>query len=150
MSFKDRSFESRFAAMGDEAEGVFEKAWAGGWARFGLNRPPIGMKRLSPFVRYKPDYITTHYLVEVQGFGKDQTIKVKLEKAQALDEWHRHHAVQIFLWDTTNREYGLADWPDMHEALHLHATLECFPEGKRYWALAKERAPVETWVPHGE
>ena len=87
MTFSDRSFNQRFYEMGDLAEGRFEDWSEHNFVRYGLNRPPLAMWKLPPRVRYTPDYLTSHNLVEVQGFGKKQIIHMKPDKWEALLWW---------------------------------------------------------------
>ena len=126
------------------AEGAFED-WASnartGYVRFGLDRPPIHVHRLPAFIRYTPDYLTTKSLVEVQGFGRDQTLKLKIEKLAALGKWADIHPVKMFCWDSTNQRAFMVD----HEALvqaaeptTRQATLGSFPEGHQYWGYGAE------------
>ena len=137
MSFKDRSFEERVAAggMGDEAEGVFERVFTKGFARYGLNRPPIQMAKVPARLRYTPDYITTNRLVEVQGFGRDQVFKLKIDKWQALHWWNGVHPVDLFVWDTTNRRWGFITLKDVDLLIEEAGEIRHFPEGKSYMAI---------------
>ncbi len=132
--FRNQSFASRFSAMGDEAEGKYEELCGVAHVRFGLNRPPVSMKKLPPFIRYQPDYLTSNGLVECQGVGKDRILKVKIEKALALQQWHSMFDLTMWVWDSTNER--CADWP-WAELWKLLPTMpvEHFPEGKAYWAI---------------
>jgi hypothetical protein len=140
MSFKDQTFQRRFAAMGDEAEGVFEAVWGDSWVRFGLNRPAISMAKLPPMIRYTPDYLTSFELVEVQGAGKDQTFKLKVEKHAALLLWSHFLPVRIFVWDTTNKRYCSFLIDELNGTLGV-AALDAFPEGKAYYAVPLGELP---------
>lgn len=131
--------------MGDEAEGVFELVYPEGFARYGLNRPPINLTNVPPKIRYTPDYLTGKGLVEVQGFGNDQTLKLKLDKLAALDEWHGDFRVDLFVWDSKNKRCGFVRMGDLHDALDAHGVMREFPEGKAYVALRAERIPVDDW-----
>lgn len=111
-SFRDRTFDERFKQMGDAAEGAFEE-WATStnlkYERFGFERPDFNMARLSPFMRYAPDFVTATNLVEVQGCGRDGTFKFKVEKIDALEEWNTHHPVELFLFDQAQKRNFLID-----------------------------------------
>ena len=75
--FANQPFNKRIEGMGDLAEGVFEE-WCGvNYVRFGLNRPPLAMWKLPLRIRHTPDYLTSDYLVEVQGFGRKQVVHMK-------------------------------------------------------------------------
>lgn len=143
MSFKDLAFESRLNSMGDEAEGMFEQVYPHGWARYGLNRPRIAMSKLPLKIRYTPDYVTSAKLVECQGFGADQLVKVKFEKLVALHMWNSDMPTEIFLWDTTNQRFTYVNIATLSNTLHTHADLATFPEGKRYWALGADQLECE-------
>jgi hypothetical protein len=142
MAFKDRSWAARFAEMGDLAESKFEEHMnkiRRGYTRYGLARPPIAVNRLPARVRYTPDYLTSSAFVEVQGFGADQTIKLKIDKWGALHWWADVFPVDLFLYDSHN---------DRHRTINLHdltkllasgkGTLAQFAEGKSYFAFRAE------------
>jgi len=137
VSFKDKAFDDRLAAggMGDEAEGVFERVFPKGWARYGLNRPPIQMAKVPARLRYTPDYITTNSLVEVQGFGKDQTFKLKIDKWQSLHWWNSVHPVDLFVWDTTNKRWCILSLSTIDTLVEQCGEIRHFPEGKAYMAI---------------
>lgn len=139
MSFKDRGWNSRFEAMGDEAEGVFEavceKHFHLGFVRYGLNRPPIRMSSLPARLRYTPDYLMSTKFVEVQGFGRDQLMKLKLDKWMSLHFWNSLHPVEMFLWDTTNSRWCFVTLDNLDELLAAgKAEIRRFTEGKTYLA----------------
>lgn len=150
MSFKDGSFSQRFGALGDEAEAVFEEVYPAAWTRYGLNRPSVPMNKLPAYIRYTPDYLTSRGLVEVQGFGTDQTAKFKQDKLAALSQWHLAFRVDFFLWDSYQKRYGWLRLPDLMAVIRQrHAAT--FPEGKLYFALKADELPiVDAWVPYGE
>lgn len=136
-SFRNRSWNQRFQGMGDEAEAQFEQ-WAKenerGFARYGLNRPPLQVHRLPHLIRYTPDYLMTHYLVEVQGFGRDQRFKLKTEKLNALREWAYYHPVRLFAWDSTNQRRIFITLDEIEWLLeHRDVPMGSFPEGKDYY-----------------
>ncbi len=148
--FHEQSFARRFGQMGDEAEKVFEAVYPQGFARFGLNRPPINLTNIPPFVRFMPDYLTAKGLVEVQGFGTDQIAKFKVQKLDVLRQWHRLFRVDFFLWDRTNLRYGWLRLNDLEEAMPwIHAELRSFHEGNQYWAIPAANLPVIEWVGSG-
>ena len=146
-TFSSQSFSKRFSKMGDEAEGIFEAVYPQGWARYGLNRPPIQLKNVPPKIRYTPDYITGKGLVEVQGFGRDQTFKLKIDKWQALIDWHNDFRVDLFVWDTTNKRYGYVRLHDLGVALDEHGWDDAFDNGANpYVAIKADQIPVDEWV----
>lgn len=140
--FNQQDFGQRYGAMGDEAEGVFEQTHTGKYVRYGLNRPPVSMSMIPPFIRYTPDYLTSFGLVEVQGVGKDRKLKLKLDKAETLNEWHDQFKVTFFVWDTTLKQSTYIEWPDLWDILPS-MPIETFPEGKQYWSIDVDEKPWE-------
>lgn len=141
--FRNRNWDERYLAMGDEAEQVFERVHPRGWSRFGIRRPEIQVGKLPLKIRYTPDYITSFHLVEVQGFGKDQLVKLKLEKERALHAWNDDMATQMFLWDRTNQRYGYIDIADLTHAAHTHGQLDWL-DNKRAWFIPAAEMEM-TW-----
>lgn len=137
MSFKDRGWEARFAEMGDLAEGKFEDECARkgiGFVRCGLSRPPLAVHRLPHRVRYWPDYLLTKCFVEVQGFGRDGLIKMKLDKWGVLHWWRDLHPVELFFYDSHNDRHAQIGILDFDKLLcNSDAALEHFAEGKPYF-----------------
>lgn len=142
-AFKDKDFAHRFTAMGDEAEGIFEATTDKGFARYGLNRPPIGLGDVPEMIRYTPDYLQHDRLVEVQGIGADRTIKLKVDKYTALMQWNQIFPTWLFVWDRIERTY--TEFPIDGFPILL-ADLAAFPEGKPYFALQAEALPF-LWTP---
>jgi hypothetical protein len=134
VSFKDASWERRFAEMGDEAEGVFEAVCKRGYVRCGLNRPPLRMSDLPTRVRYWPDYLCSNKFVEVQGFGRDQRLKIKVDKWGAMHWWSDLHPVEMFVWDSHHRRYCYVTLAQLDALLGAgEAELKTFPENKAYF-----------------
>lgn len=121
--------------MGDEAEGVFEAVFPKGFARYGLNRPPIAMHKLPARLRYTPDYITSNSLVECQGFGRDQTFKLKIDKWQSLHWWNSVLPTELFVWDTTNKRWCILGLVAIDTLVEQCGEIRHFPEGKAYMAI---------------
>lgn len=140
MAFKDKAWSARFAAMGDEAEGVFEQVLTDahvGFARYGLNRPPLRMGMIPARIRYTPDYLMSAKLVEVQGVGQDGIVKLKLDKWGALHWWNDVHPVELFIWDSHHQRYGFIQLLHLDEMVaDGHVSLDRFPEGKTYFAFS--------------
>lgn len=143
MTFHSRGWNARFTEMGDEAEGIFEM-WATANAvkfeRFGWNRPSFSMSKLPTRLRYVPDYCTSSSLVEVQGLGRDQMFKLKLEKYNSLRYWNDLHPVKLFVWDSHHERYIIITLDDVDTLLARGAgTLDSFHEGKMYFAIPADR-----------
>ena len=101
--FRDETWEQREKTLGDPAENAFRQ-WADNrqlaYVRFGLERPPIDMRRVPTMLRYTPDFLTDQGLFEVQGCGQDQKFKFKHDKLFALRWWNRQaDTTQVWLWN---------------------------------------------------
>lgn len=145
MSFKDGSFAQRFSALGDEAEAVFEEVWPKKFQRAGLNRPEISMINMPHFERNRPDYMDSDGYIEVMGFGKDQTFKMKYNKLHALYGWEGKWCVRIFVWDSHNKRWSVSPLDFVDYQLQHYGTKGEFNEGNKYLALKAEDWPGE-WV----
>ncbi len=133
--FADQSFDKRFNDMGDLAEGVFEEWSPVNFVRFGLNRPPLAMWKLPPRIRYTPDYLTSDYLVEVQGFGRKQVVHMKLDKWKSLLWWDRNvMPVRLFLHDSHNDRQLMFPIKKLRPLVDK-AEVRKFPEGNEYYAI---------------
>ena len=133
-TFHQQSFSNRFRSMGDEAEGVFEQKYEGKFVRYGLNRPPISMQWMTAKIRYTPDYMLSRALVECMGVGNDRILKLKTEKAYALQQWHTDWNLEFFLWDSKLKESKIIEWPAIWDMLP-DLPMNVFPEGKQYWEI---------------
>jgi hypothetical protein len=129
--------------MGDEAEGHFEEYAEGvlgqKWIRFGLERPPLHMASLPTRLRYTPDYLMSKRFVEVQGFGRDQTAKFKLEKLNAAHWWNDLHPLYIYVWDSHKKREHMFHLFELDRLINEARTeLGHFHEKKAYFAFAAE------------
>lgn len=137
--FRDQDWQQREAILGDPAEAAFEAWIKCGYVRTGLQRPPLAMHKLPTRIRYTPDYLTAHAYYEVQGYGRDQTLKVKLEKWSCLHWWNDLHPVKMFVWDSHFERSCVIDLPDLDEIIQYGGTtLGTFREGKPYFAFAAD------------
>jgi hypothetical protein len=128
--------------MGDQAETAFEDVMVTtkrGYVRWGLNRPPLKVGMLPKRIRYAPDYLTTKSFVEVQGFGNDQLLKLKVEKLDCMAWWNTVHPVELFVWDSKNERYWFVSCERLAELRDNRlVTLDWFPEGKAFFAYKAE------------
>lgn len=147
MSFKDAPFSQRFAALGDQAEGVFETVWPKAWERWGINRPSVSLKGVPAFVRQAPDYWDSDGFIEVMGFGRDQTFKLKCDKHDALLDWAEKWLVRIFVWDSYKKQWSIAWLHQIEEALVNEGWDDVFSDGPKFVALKAHHWPGE-WVGH--
>jgi hypothetical protein len=131
--FHRRGWDARYAEMGDEAEGVFETLNSN-CTRYGLDRPKVNLAKVPRFIRYTPDYLMHDRLVEVMGFGKDQLIKLKLEKLEQLLAWSEHYPVHLFLWDSHKERWAELEIGAVRQAAYL-APVKLFPEGTPYYEI---------------
>ncbi len=96
-------------------------------------------------MRYIPDRLTRDAFVEVQGIGRDRTLKIKDEKFDALALWAKSEIgpVVLFIWDRTDQvtyEGPLLDW---YNAAQEHGVPGVYPEGKTYLGLNVAHFPAE-------
>lgn len=137
MSFKDLPFEQRINKLGDAAEKAFEQTFDHGWIRFGLNRPPLDVSALPKRLRYTPDYLTSKGFVECQGFGRDQLLKVKRDKLDAMCWWATVHPVDYFIWDSSKKRSMFMPLDQLLTMIDLGlCTLDWFPESKAFFSFA--------------
>jgi hypothetical protein len=133
-TFRLKTFDERIKTMGDIAEQKFEEHAAVQFVRYGLNRPKINMAHLPPEIRHTPDYLTTQGLVEVQGLGKDQILKVKHEKLEALQWWSKVHPLYLFIYDSYRERTYMMPFKELNKKCIMSET-NYFPEGKPYYAM---------------
>lgn len=138
-SYKDQKWSEREKTLGDEAEGHFIE-WCDsiplGYVRSGLERPPLQMWRLPHRIRYTPDFLLTKCYVEVQGFGRDQQFKLKVDKHGCLRWWNDLHPVVLFVWDSHYQRQCFITLEAFEGLLGTeHATLGSFSEGKTYFSV---------------
>jgi hypothetical protein len=110
MTFKDQNWEERVEILGDPSEKAFQE-YAGrrqlSVVKYGLDRPPVDLRRTPAFVRYTPDFLTDEGLIEVQGCGKDQLFKIKHAKLRALMQWNRQSTIRMWLWNQPMDDWRL-------------------------------------------
>ena len=145
--FHEQPFSARFAVMGDQAEAVFDLIHPKNH-ELGLNRPPFGMAGMSAVMRYTPDRMTRDAFVEVMGFGRGQTLKVKHEKFEALQAWATIAPVELFIYDSHNQRY----WEGPLDAwlwAYQDAETGVYPDnGKTYLTLPANQFPFDpTTIP---
>ncbi len=141
MTFHQQSWSARSGALGDEAEDVFDTVYPK-HHKLGLNRPPFQVSGVKLEMRYTPDRMVRERFVEVQGIGSDRTLKLKVEKFDALFMWEHIGPVHLFVWDRTAGVFYEAPIRDWFRACLKHGKLEEFHEGKEYMALKVKDFPV--------
>lgn len=141
--FKDGNFATRVGTMGDTAEGVFDQLNPK-HHKLGLNRPPLYVAGLPRYVRYTPDRLIQDRYVEIMGIGRDQTLKLKIEKALTQISWGEIMPVDLFVYDQSNHRWWQAPLWDWIDPCVQHAKVHSFPDNdKRYWALQAKHFPAE-------
>jgi hypothetical protein len=145
MTFHSRDFQGRFATLGDPAEQAFlernPKAH-----RLGLCRPEFSMNGMAATMRYAPDFMLRTHFVECMGIatGGSGTLKVKLEKLNALRMWEVLGDVRLWVWDSSKGQYWDAGLDDWENVCHLHGDKKFFADNnKAYWELHHRDFPVE-------
>jgi hypothetical protein len=101
--YSERPFHHRFGQLGDQAEQAYaERCPHGPFVRFGWRRPEVSMSKMSPMLRYMPDFYTADgHLVEIMGCGKDGILKgLKRTKWEAMLEWDRVQPLWFWLWNS--------------------------------------------------
>lgn len=138
-SFHKLDFGQRFSAMGDTAEGMFERVFDKGFVRFGLNRPPLQMKSLPERLRHMPDYLTSTAFVECKGIGNDDTIKIKVVEWNCMNFWHQVHPLDLFVFSTKRFAWTIAPLRDIASLIDDgNATLSRYHDGRAYFAIPGE------------
>ena len=148
MSFHKQSFASRHNTMGDISEAVFDQITEGrshplGLNRYWMNGDRLYMNKMTPAMRYTPDRLTAHAFVECMGCGRDQILKVKHEKMEALLDWTDLGPVDLFVYDSSKARWWQAPIGTWWAQCREHGAEGTFPEGKRYYALATAHFPGE-------
>lgn len=153
MAYRDQPFYQRFAKMGDAAEAVYEATTPlGRTTRFGFRRPEgINFNTLPETAKHTPDYITTTYLVEVCGLGRDGILKsIKVSKYEALKKWQKIAqlmdllGVAIFVWNSSEKRYLVLSYKDMVDEVTYSKRKHGGPlafenDGNEYYPLEWER-----------
>lgn len=136
MTFHEKSFSSRFQAMGDEAEAICEEVWDGTIVPFGWRRPPVSMAKMSDFIRYMPDFYDGRgWLVEVMGCNGDVLRGLKVDKWDALKFWNEAQRVLVFLWNRKRMRFVTLDMKAL-ATLVKHAPIKAFEnDGNKYYEL---------------
>ena len=142
MNFHQQSFSARFAAMGDQAEAIFDLVHPKSH-ELGLNRPPFGMAGMSAVMRYTPDRMRRDAFVEVMGFGRGQALKVKDEKFEALQSWSTIGPVELFIYDSHNHRYWEGPLDEWLLAYQGAERGEYEDNGKTYVTLPAAMFPFE-------
>lgn len=139
MAFHERHWSARVAEMGDRAEDLLDKiSPLGKMAPLGWNRPPVHMKNMEQVLRHLPDrYAADGYLVEAMGLGRDDILKLKLTKYEALKFWNGVQPVYLFVYHSKRKEYSLLPWGAV-KALVAKARrrgIEAFHDDNEYYPI---------------
>lgn len=135
--FNEKGFGARYMAMGDIAEGAFERVNPTAH-RLGLNRPAFSVSTLKPILRNTPDYLLPSGFYEVMGISSrgDGTLKLKIEKIESLYCWSLLSPTYLWVWDSGKKRWWCDSIQDWNTACHQHAEMCKFPDNdKPYWKL---------------
>lgn len=140
MTYNEQGWNQRVHTLGDIAEGIFENvAPMGAMIPYGLRRPPFKVANLTPFQRNTPDYLTgTGVFVEVQGCGRDNLIKMKVEKWEALKKWRTLGPLSFFFWNSNHSEWALVPYDEMAKLVtkgKRAGGVQAFSDGNEYVAI---------------
>lgn len=107
--FRDRPWRERLRALGDEAERAYvhdREHRRIAFTEYGMYRPPFHggeLTQLPNSIRYAPDFMESRdgrlRLVEVQGIGADQRLKMKDDKLETLLAHDKDLPVWMFVWN---------------------------------------------------
>lgn len=153
MGYRNEPFARRFQKMGDEAESIYEEATPlGKTTRFGFRRPQgIKFSSIPDYFKHMPDFITSTYLVEVCGLGRDGILKsVKVTKYEALKWWNKVAVeggllgVALFIWNSSKKQYLVLSWSDIMAEVKYSKRKHNGPlafenDGNEYYPLDWER-----------
>jgi hypothetical protein len=146
VSFHKQDFKDRFHTMGDPAEAAFQQVYEDtNMVRTGLDRPPIAMWMLPPVIRNIPDFLLSNGFVECMGVGRDQTLKLKVEKFESMRTWNELFGVRLFLWDSHHERWSI--WPvDELEEIVADAPLDKFEnDGNVYYKITLDTFDEDRW-----
>lgn len=140
MGYANQTWGQRVGTLGDIAEGIFEQLSPLGLAvPYGLRRPPFKVANLTPEQRNTPDYLTgTGDFVEVQGCGRDNTLKLKVEKLDALKAWSKLGPLKFFFWNSNTEEWALISYDQLKKLVtkgKRTSGVQAFPDGNEYIAV---------------
>jgi hypothetical protein len=142
--FHEQSFQARFGELGDTAETIFEQVWPYKVERYGLRRPAISMATLPEFVRFTPDFLSRSQLIEVQGFGRDGLVKLKIDKWHALKTWALFMPTVLFLYDSKKKRWGEISVDDLCIYIRQNdVTIDSFHDGNQFYSIPADSLPVE-------
>lgn len=144
-AFKDKSWNGRYGSMGDTAETAFLGVHPYAH-RMGLNRPVFDVRGMADAMRYAPDFMVPDCLYEVMGVASrgDGTLKLKLNKASALQTWQCIGPIRMWIYDSSRKRYWDSPLVDWLKACHKHASVDRFHDNNQpYFALPIENFPSE-------
>lgn len=127
-----QTWDERYQVMGDTAEEAFTRVAVRDritMMRFGLNRPLLNVGQLPTFIRFMPDFLTQHTLVECKGVGRDSVLKIKLNQMDTLRQWNKYMPVEFFIYNSFINKYAFATYGEVSHASYVHGSVRDFPEG---------------------
>jgi len=143
-SYSSLPFNKRFATLGGEAEGKFEKYCQHNdyrFERFGFNRPSFKKFWNMPIqLRTAPDYVleikNQYYFVECKGTGK--SIKIKQETLDQIPFWEGILPVRYFVYNSVENGYAFLTQEQLLSTVLEHGTKKHFEgDNKEYYELPR-------------
>lgn len=148
-AFHDLPWDERQRYLGDDAERAFRR-----WcelvglkcAKYGLDRPEVDVSKLGPMLRYTPDFIAGSDLYEVMVVGRDNLLKLKVEKYMYLGQWNLTMApTHLWVWHWPSNTGGAKPVPSLANVVIGEPDLRSFHDGKHYWAIDVDRLDIQ-WL----
>lgn len=98
---------------------------------------------------HMPDYFDGEQWYEIQGCGRDQMIKLKVNKLEDQRQWQgfTEYPVMYWFYDSHNKASTAMSLTAINYLVTQEEfVLQTFPEGHQYWEM-----PTSTfnWVPLG-
>lgn len=108
MTYREQSFATRLATLGDPAENAFIEMMTDNedtFEVFGWRRPTTGMGQMTQMLRNMPDFYTGKgWLVEVMGCGRDGILKgLKVPKWASLRDWNEVQRLCFWVWNSSTQ-----------------------------------------------
>lgn len=144
-AYFERPFSHRLGALGDKAEGVFLEQHPQAH-RLGLNRPAMSVSKIISPIRYTPDFALEDGFYEVMGFSSrgNAALKLKLEKAAALQRWAMIAPTYLWVYDSGAKRAWCAPVDQWVDACGTFAERAFFEDnGRPYWNLPYQDFPTE-------
>jgi len=147
-AFHQKNWTQRVTQMGDQAENACDLVHHGKTHTLGLNRiwqngDGLYLNDMTDAMRYTPDRLSRWCFIECMGIGRDNTLKIKQEKLEALNKWSKLGPTELFVYSSAKNVWWQDATHTWQDAAQTHGELLTFPEGKHYWALHTDHFPTD-------